>query len=362
MTPKQREAKQKFAGETHPSMLRRSDEHDYSSKCFYLVTLTVEGRRPLLGRVTGKGDAPDDSAEAPRVELSPLGQAVAQEWANISLKFPQVAIIAQQVMPDHFHGILYFRESTDFHLGRIIRGFKTGTTRAYKELHPSFVDPSSLAATQSQHTEKAATSYPEKAPSHRTPTGLLWSHGYNDRILHTYHVLETWKNYLHDNPRRFLIRHEHPDFFRVRFGLTIASQTYAAIGNQLLLSHPDKLQVQLSRRLTDDEIEKQKVHFLSAARQGAVLVSPAISKGEQAVMRAALNAHLPLIFLTPWGFNTFSKPGHQYYEACANGHLLILAPWEHQNQRIPLTRGMCLSLNQMTKEICEVTYKWQHSN
>ena len=89
-------------------------------------------------------------------------------------------------------------------------------------------------------------------------------------------------------------------------------------------------------------------------RTGAVLVSPAISDGECAVMRAALDAQLPLIFLTPWGFNVFSKPGHQYYEACAAGRFLILAPWPHQNQRIPLTRQMCLQLNAMAAEICNL--------
>ena len=92
--------------------------------------------------------------------------------------------------------------------------------------------------------------------------------------------------------------------------------------------------------------------MLAKARSGAILVSPAISKGEQMVMRAALDARLPLIFLTPWGFNDFSRPGHQYYEACAEGRFLILAPWEHQNQRIPLTREMCLQLNTMTENIC----------
>ena len=71
-------------------------------------------------------------------------------------------------------------------------------------------------------------------------------------------------------------------------------------------------------------------------------------------MRAALDARLPLIFLTPWGFSSFSKPGHQYFEACSEGLFLILAVWPHENQRIPLTRQMCLQLNTMTAEICGV--------
>ena len=140
--------------------------------------------------------------------------------------------------------------------------------------------------------------------------------------------------------------------FRVRFGITVAAQSYAAIGNVFLLNYPDKLQVQLSRSLTDEEVKQQVEHFLSLARKGTVIVSPAISKGEQAVMRAVLDTGLPQIFLTPWGFNTFSRPGHQYYEACAEGRFLMMAPWEHQNERVPLTRSMCLALNQMAQQIC----------
>ena len=110
--------------------------------------------------------------------------------------------------------------------------------------------------------------------------------------------------------------------------------------------------MQCSRSLTEEQVSETVTQMLAKARSGAVLVSPAISRGEHAVMRAALDARLPLIFLTPWGFNSFSRPDHQFYGACAEGHFLILAPWEHQNQRIPLTRSMCLQLNAMTAAIC----------
>ena len=114
------------------------------------------------------------------------------------------------------------------------------------------------------------------------------------------------------------------------------------------------MQVQLSRSLTKEQLAERVQHYLALSRQGAVLVSPAISEGERAVMRAALDERLPLIFLTPWGFTKFSKPGHQYFEACSEGRFLILAPWEHQNEHISLTRAMCLSLNSMTKQICNL--------
>ena len=47
------ERQRAFAGELKPSMKRRSLDHDYHSRHIYMITLAVEGRRPLLGRLVG---------------------------------------------------------------------------------------------------------------------------------------------------------------------------------------------------------------------------------------------------------------------------------------------------------------------
>ena len=335
-----------FAGEKKPSMLRRRVGHDYESRRMYLITMTVEGRRPLLGRLVGRSDAPEGSAEWPHVELSELGKAVQYEWMDVTRYHPEVSAVALQIMPDHLHGILFVREQMEQHLGQIIKGFKASTNKHYRRLVLG-VESAATASLHRRPEDKRDRSLDNRQQ------GFLWSLGYNDHILSGKGELQRWVTYLHENPLRLTIKHEHPDLFRVRFGINVVGQTYAAIGNQFLLKNPQKQQVQCSRSLTEEQIKEKVAFFLAKARQGAILVSPAISKGEQAVMRAALDAHLPLIFLTPWGFNAFSKPGHQYFNACAEGHLLILAPWEHQNQRIPLTREMCMALNGMTKNICE---------
>ena len=127
----------------------------------------------------------------------------------------------------------------------------------------------------------------------------------------------------------------------------------AAIGNRFLLDYPEKLQVQCSRRLSAEQVEQQKQHCLAEARRGVVLVSPSISTGEKAIMRAALDAGLPLIFLEKDGFTSYTKPGGQFFNACASGRLLILAPWEHHNRRSTITRPECLALNAMAKHLCE---------
>ena len=45
-----------------------------------------------------------------------------------------VSVLATMVMPDHLHGILFIREEATVDLGTIIKGFKAGCNKAYREL------------------------------------------------------------------------------------------------------------------------------------------------------------------------------------------------------------------------------------
>jgi hypothetical protein len=340
MDEKKVEAKRRFAGQKIPTMKRRDDYNDYHGRRLYMITIEVEGRRPLFGQLAGMAEAADGSPDAPRIVLSPLGRAVHDEWCNIPRYYPQIEVMALQMMPDHLHGILFVQREMDNHLGIVLKGFKTGCNKEYRKMIVGCV------ATVLQHTGQQ-----QKHTGHEE--GLLFERNYNDRLLLREGQLQRWIDYLDDNPRRLLAKREHPDLFRVHFGLQLAGQTYAAIGNRFLLQRPWKLQVQCSRSLTKDEIDAKVDLFLSHARQGAVLVSPAISEGEKAVMRAALEARLPLIFLSPNNITPFTKPGGAFIEACSRGDLLILAPWPDHSATQPLTRQECLTLNKMAETICE---------
>ena len=348
MTPKQLADKLRFAGEAIPSMTRRRDGHDYEARQMYLITITVEGRRPLLGRVVGNPEAAEGTPDAPHTELSPLGKAVEQQWMAISHYHPEVKVLALQMMPDHLHSILFVKERMPQHLGHIIKGFKASTNKEYRRLiapAPSSAVPVvSSAATPSQRTGR-----PKPDRKH----GLLWSIGYTDGILGRKGQLNNWLAYLRDNPRRLLMKRLHPEFFRVQRNVQVGSYEFSAIGNRYLLSHPVRLQVQCSRRLTQEEIAQQMNHYLGLAKRGAVLVSPSISPGEKAIMRAAFDAGYPLILLQENGFTELAKPGGARFDSCAEGRLLILAPWEHHNQRLTINRSQCLSLNDMARAICE---------
>ena len=343
MNQEQLDAKKRLAGAKHPSMYRRADGHDYTARRIYMITMDTADRRPLFGRVVGDAAVPDGQAGAPRIELSPLGRAVQEEWLGIPRYYPQIVVVAVQMMPDHMHGILYVKEPLPRHLGQVISGFKAGCNKKMRALQSAVAKP--------QLTEKGAlsssSSSPQVAakPQQRGSAGPLFASGYNDLILRSYDTLDVWKNYLRDNPRRLLLKHARPDLLRPVFGLAIGPFSCSAIGNRALLAAPWRVPVRVSRRLTGPALDAEVARYLAAARAGAVLVSPAISPGEKRVMRAAFDAGLPTIVIVENGFTPLSKPKGEQFYACAEGRLLMLAPWEHHNERQKLTAVQCQQMN-----------------
>ena len=369
------ERQKAFAGEKVASMHRRMVGHDYQERQMYMITMATEGRLPLLGKVVGKSDGQKGTADEPRTEPSEMGRRVEQCWHEIAVRYPQIELLAFQLMPDHFHGILFVKERIDRPLGKVLLGFKQGCNKAFRELFGAVASVSSVATSVSsvassvssvaviqQQTEQTERRR-EQTGQRREPTGrqqtkndrrhgLLFEPSYNDKLLLQAGQLKRWNDYLRDNPRRLLMKREHPDLFRVQRGLMVGGLSFSAIGNRFLLQRPVLMQVQCSRRLSDAEIQERVDFFMKAAAKGAVLVSPSISPGEKAVMRAAFDRGFPLIVLQENGFTDLAKPGGKRMEACAEGRMLILAPWEHHNERTVIRRDQCLSLNEMARGIC----------
>ena len=301
-----------------------------------MITMVTEERKPLFGKVVGQSEEVAPSPEAPHIELSALGAEIEKIWLTISSFHPEVSVIALQMMPDHLHAVFFVKEKIEKPLGKVLLGVKQACNQAFREMMPV-----EFVAVAQQHAQQSRDN------------GLLFAKGFNDQILLRDGQLERWLNYLKDNPRRLLMKRERPDLFRVQRGLTFAGLQFSAIGNRFLLERPVRIQVQCSRSITEADLQAKTAFCLQAARQGAVLVSPAISKGEKAIMRAAFNEGLPLIYLQENGFTDLAKPGGLRMDACARGQLLILAPWEHHNEKLTIKRGQCLQLNEMARAICE---------
>ena len=376
MTEEELAEKKKYAGQKKPSMKRRASGHDYTERRFYMITLETEGRLPLFGHLAGNPFAEAGSSDAPHIILSELGKAVQDEWFSIPAFYPQIDVIALQMMPDHLHGILFVKAPIPLHLGQVISGFKAGCRKAQRRLEAQAAPAAAPTtdAAKPRPTEKPALAQqsgalppsPQEAvsplpkpssplPHPAPPFRPLFARGYNDLILRTYDELTVWKNYLHDNPRRLLMKHARPDWLYPFFGLKLGPFTFNGIGNRSLLTAPRRIAVKLSRRLTDQQIEEATARYLAEASQGAVLVSPAISPGEKRVMRAAFDAGFPTIVLLENGFTQLSKPHGEQFNACSAGRLLMLSPWEHHNEKHTITRVQCEQLNQMALAIAQPT-------
>ena len=304
--------------------------HNYYGRSIYMITMCVEGRKPLLGDLFWKAQ---DASDA-HVEASKLGAEVERCWFEISDHYPDAEPLKIQLMPDHIHGLIFVKREQEAHLGQMIKGFKIGCSKAWWAL-------SGAASYNSQH---------------RT---ALFEPGYNDSILKGPNQLENMNNYMDDNPRRLAIKRLYPDLFKQVWNQTIGSTTYAIFGNSWLLNRPVRMQVKCHRSDSEENlklIERQKAHFLEQAKKGAVIVCPCISTGEKEIARAILEAKLPLIVILENGFSPKYKPPGQYFDACADGILLMLAPWPYNTEKRKITRQQCNQLNDMAAEISSVPW------
>lgn len=193
------------------------------------------------------------------------------------------------------------------------------------------------------------------APNDKGRRAPLFSPGYQDSVLKGKGQLEHMFRYIEDNPRRLAIKRMKPDLFCVVDNLTVAGRTFAAIGNRWLLDRPVRMQVRCHNNTKPENlklIERQKEYFLNRGSKGGVIVSPCISAGEKEVARAALDAGMPLVVILENGFSPMYKPPGKYFEACAKGLLLMLAPWPYHMERRTISRAQCLELNDMAYSLC----------
>ena len=312
--------------ETKHSMKRRSPWHNYQKKGIYMLTLVVAGRMPLFGELKGNAEASLGSTDAPRVEYSELGNTILTgEIGKINHFYPQVEVWKACIMPDHIHMIVRVKEDLpeNKHLGKVVAGFKSGCNNAYWKIFDM----------------------------NEPPRKGLFEEGYCDKILLHEGQLNNWKAYLDDNPRRLFLKRQNPELFTVLHDMEIAAHKCQIVGNCFLLDVPDKMAVIVHRRYTDEENARLREECLACGERGGVLVSAAISPKEKEVLREAMNRGHRIILLRENGFPKLYKPAGEAFDACSEGLLLQVSPWEFHMEKKTITRAQCLELNEMAERI-----------
>ena len=325
--------------------LRRMEKHDYTSACIYLITVTTTDRKRLLGSLVG------DSSNTAEIEPTTLGVYVAEDFrkraAETTMKTGcRVQVLHYKIMPDHFHGILYVRDTLpkDYSLGKLIAAWKSDCSHAYWE-ESSF----------------CAQNFSSAKPS-------LFSRGFNDRILFRKGQLQTWIKYLDDNPRRLWLKMHYPNRLRKVYDFTAGKKghSYTAVGNTFFVTYPERLQVCCHRNLTKEEIEDEVAKYMREARRGVVLVSPFISPAEKAVFDACYKEKFPLIHIVNRGLDgKFIYPSGRDLAGCSDGFMLVLAPYaDYSKETVAarITRTQCLDMNEYAADLTNITLKCAERN
>ena len=196
----------------------------------------------------------------------------------------------------------------------------------------------------------------------------LWQENYHDRVLTEYGQLTKMLNYVEDNPRRAWIKRQHPRLFYDKWTLDLpipvelaralyresralgevhaleecllvdrggeevrTSLRFRAMGNCFLANETVLVPLRMSRRATSAEI-KACCDLLNerCITEGAVVITPCVSQGEQTIVDSLLAAGHRVIRLQHEAMSTFYAPSDRYLPFVACGQMLLLAPWPEQ--------------------------------
>ena len=313
----------------------------------YHITFVVTGRQPLLGELA-------IDHEEPRCLPTDLGRAISHDLDEIQQRRPYVRLLAKQLMPDHIHVLLYVTEDSSVSIKEIARGMRQGwrqmattvsidpqipSAEEYKQMPKGVTQmPTGVAqmpsAEEYKQMPKGVTQMP-KGGAQMPDTGThqpLFETPFFRTLAHK-GQLGTMIQYIHDNPRRAMLKQQNPDLFTLRRDTRVGELCFTSQGNLFLLDYPEKQPIICSRTLSEQQITAQQTDALYQAKNGCITVTAAISPGERQIARAVREAGAPLIILLKDGFpkagdphEKYYKPGGVYFEACAAGRLLLLEP------------------------------------
>lgn len=313
--------------------LRRALWHDYHLPCFYLITMMKKDSSevPLFSSLIKREDGEIN------VKFSWSGWAVYNALNQFSKEYPFVKLGRYVIMPDHVHIIMQVKESTPEPLGFYVNKFKSIATQSFRS--------------KSQ----------VRIPSEES----VFEDGFNDRIMKRYEQLDVWTDYVLDNPRRLWLKREYPGYFQRSYLFAKESPSYLwdlsigkeeseimahkffTFGNAQLLRYPEKVVVRFSREFTEKEWDKKQEAILRVAKNGGVLVTPAIHAHEKRLLRDGLLLGAKVVKVIGYGFSEREKPHGEDFHHCAEGRMLLFAlnRYDPEIRRDCISRILCEKMN-----------------
>ncbi|MDD7621548.1 MAG: hypothetical protein SPJ79_03060 [Prevotella sp.] len=347
----------------------------FSGEGIYFLTFVVVNRKRMFGRLK-RLTHPTPEGHTAVMEASDLGNAIYREFNSIQAIHPSIQILAKQIMPDHFHAVVWCHEGFEGSIKVVARSFsqacsriareyarrqREGNVRLNRTLKNGTLDAeaSTPEGTSSQPTQPAANQPTQPTPSQpdaplsvgpssrglpslsalsnraaptspQTPSIAKMPTlpmeeldcGNGARVLFEKPFIRTLShkgqlkniiNYTHNNPDNAIMREENPDLYVIRRGIVINGLTFDTMGKNRLLDFPIKQTVAISRNATEEKIQQMAEQALREAERGAVTYTVAISEGEKHVAREIRGHGMPLIVIMPEGFPPEGTAAARYF-------------------------------------------------
>jgi hypothetical protein len=257
--------------------------------------------------------------------LKPAGELLLAAWRRIAAEDPAYELGATAVMPDHFHGLAIARRTPKFVIGT----------------HVSRVEGRVLHAMRKEMKD---------------PELKMWDvGGFYDYLSLDLRMLNAFESYIQDNPARWQLRHDHPEWFRKHYGIRHPrlpqDTTWTAYGDATLLDHPWLVPVIVSTKIPEAERQAQVAGIVAAVQNGAIPIGGFISPGEREVAKAVFGVpRARLIKLEPWGLKRYKPSGTAATRWLAEGRTLVLTGFP-DNEPAECHRANCLKNNQWVRAI-----------
>ena len=327
----------------------------FSGEGIYFLTFVVVNRKRMFGRLK-RLTHPTPEGHTAVMEASDLGNAIYREFNRIQAIHPSIQILAKQIMPDHFHAVVWCHEGFEGSIKVVARSFSQACSRIAREYArrqregnvPLSAGTSSRGLPSlSALSNRAAPTSPQTPSIAKMPTLSMeeLDCGNGARVLFEKPFIRTLSHkgqlkniikYTHNNPDNAIMREENPDLYVIRRGIVINGLSFDTMGKNRLLDFPLRQTVAISRNATEEKIQQMAEQTLREAERGAVTYTVAISEGEKHVAREIREHGMPLIVIMPEGFPPegtaaarYFHPHGVYHKACGEGRLLILSPSEH---------------------------------
>lgn len=170
--------------------------YDYSQEGLYFITICCQSKISRFGKI-----------ENGKMKLNEFGIIAHNEWLKLAERFPNFALDAFQIMPDHMHGIIQVRaplagapasDANDSDADEMRAGASPAPARARTRASAPTVSDI-VGAYKSLVANGCLPIY----KSRNETMGKLWQRNYYERIIRNENAYQRISQYIIDNPAKW---------------------------------------------------------------------------------------------------------------------------------------------------------------